>query len=166
MHAGGTRRATSWTHGSWAVHEPPLRSGQARRSMCLDARWWHASRDILDARVVGGSRTAPTVRPGTPQHTPGMHAGDTRRARHPGRTGRGRFTNRPYGQARYTMAYAGNARRRHASRGILDARVVDGSRTAPTGRPAPIPLASPAPCCTITPVAFTDPLHSLTYCYA
>ncbi len=154
---GGSRTAPTGRPGT-PHHTPGMHAGVARR-------------DISDARVVGGSRTAPTVRPGTPHHTPGIHAGA-------------------------------------ASRDIPDARVVGGSRTAPTVRPGtpwhtpgctqvpraatspthgswavhepplraglarlrghhPHPtLASPAPCCTISYVAFTDPLHSLTYCYA
>ena len=228
------RRATSWTHGSWAVHEPPLRSGLARRSMCQDARRcraaatspthgsWAVHEPPLRAGLARRSirreytqvpRCATSPTHGSwAVHEPPLRAGLAHRrirrgctpvaraARDPGRTGRGRFTNRPYGPAWHAVAYAGT----HAGvapRGISDARVVGGSRTAPTGRsgtpqhtpgmhagvalrdipdarvvggsrtapagrPGPIPLASPAPCCTITPVAFTDPLHSLTYCYA
>ena len=61
----------------------------------------------------------------------------------------------------------------NASRGATD----PAPRTAPTVRPAalrahPHPpfatpsLARPPACCTITPIAFTDPLPLLTYCYA
>ena len=62
---------------------------------------------------------------------------DARRCRaagHPGRTGRGRFTNRPYGTSWNAVAYAG-IHAGVAPRDIPDARVADGSRAAPTGRP-------------------------------
>ena len=138
------------------------------------------------------------ARPGTPQHVPGCTP-VARAARHPGRTGRGRFTNRPYGPARHAAAYAGDACRccaardpgrtgrgrftnrpygpawhaaayagihaGFAPRDIPDARVVGGSRTAPTGQPAsPSPLPPPSPFPHPARAVQSHPLPLLTLC--
>ena len=124
------RRATSRTHGSWTVREPPLRASLARRSTGRGCTQMSRRATSRTHGVADGSRTAPTGAPGAwPRVTPA--------------------TTRPGLQ--------------HEPPHTVQPAAPSGP-TPPSHLPPP--LARPPACCTITPVAFTDPLPLLTYCYA